>query len=89
MQFQTHANARAVLLRTASQGPNGEALDLVEAAPHDFFWGRGIDNSGSNHLGALLMKVRSQLLLVHSKDSLVAPMITSIMPGQEPAIVNN
>ena len=31
--------------------------ELVEASPHDTFWGRGHDNSGHNHLGRLLMKV--------------------------------
>ena len=36
--------------------------DVVEAAPHDFFWGRGSDGSGSNHLGALLMRLRASLL---------------------------
>jgi diaminohydroxyphosphoribosylaminopyrimidine deaminase/5-amino-6-(5-phosphoribosylamino)uracil reductase len=44
-------------------GLSGRALDLVEASPHDFFWGRGVDGSGFNHLGMLLMSVRKELLL--------------------------
>ena len=39
-----------------------QPADVVEAAPHDFFWGRGVDGSGSNHLGALLMRLRTLLL---------------------------
>lgn len=34
---------------------------LVESSPHDFFWGCGIDGTGSNHLGRLLMTVRDTL----------------------------
>lgn len=34
---------------------------LVESSPHDFFWGCGIDGTGSNHLGRLLMAVRDNL----------------------------
>ena len=34
---------------------------LVEASPHDYFWGRGVDGSGANHLGAALMRLRAEL----------------------------
>lgn len=88
MQFSSHSGPRSVLLKTASSGSNGEPLDLVEAAPHDFFWGRGIDNSGSNHLGVLLGRVREQLLAIQ-KESLVAPTITSIMPNKDLSSVSN
>ena len=69
MQFDTHAAPRAMLLASAGdqalQGLAAQATlpaDVVEAAPHDFFWGRGVDGSGSNHLGALLVRLRTQLL---------------------------
>lgn len=42
-----------MLLATSAQ--------LVEASPHDYFWGRGVDGSGANHLGALLMRLRDEL----------------------------
>ena len=61
-QFTQHEGPRALLLGTASLGLSGRALDLVEASPHDFFWGRGVDGSGFNHLGILLMSVREELL---------------------------
>ncbi|QHO44322.1 Riboflavin biosynthesis protein PYRR [Arachis hypogaea] len=35
---------------------------LVEASPHDFFWGGGRDGKGLNYLGRLLMKLRSEFL---------------------------
>ncbi|CAK0784832.1 hypothetical protein CVIRNUC_008037 [Coccomyxa viridis] len=61
-KFTQHEGPRALLLSTASLGLSGRALDLVEASPHDFFWGRGVDGSGFNHLGILLMSVREELL---------------------------
>ena len=45
-QFGAHAGPREMLLATAAGGPEGSALELVEASPHDFFWGRGVDGSG-------------------------------------------
>ncbi len=62
VQFTQHDGPRALLLSTASLGLSGRALDLVEASPHDFFWGRGVDGSGFNHLGMLLMSVREELM---------------------------
>ncbi|XLU93322.1 hypothetical protein S245_007674 [Arachis hypogaea] len=35
---------------------------LVEASPHDFFWGGGRDGEGLNYLGRLLTKLRSEFL---------------------------
>ena len=35
---------------------------VVEAAPHDFFWGCGTDGRGFNKLGRLLMELRDWLL---------------------------
>ncbi len=61
-QFAAHPGPRALLLATAGEGPAGGPLDLVEASPHDFFWGRGVDGSGANHLGTLLMSIRDELI---------------------------
>lgn len=61
-QFSAHKGPRELLLATAGEGPAGGPLDLVEASPHDFFWGRGVDGSGANHLGTLLMSIRAELL---------------------------
>ena len=63
-QFSAHAGPRALLLATAEEGPAGGPLELVEASPHDFFWGRGVDGSGANHLGTLLMSIRDELIAV-------------------------
>ena len=48
-----HAGPRRMLLATRAA--------LVEASPHDYFWGRGVDGSGANHLGAALMRLRDEL----------------------------
>ncbi|KAG2454456.1 hypothetical protein HYH02_001475 [Chlamydomonas schloesseri] len=37
-------------------------LELVEASPHDYFWGAGYERTGQNKLGRLLMQVRDELL---------------------------
>ena len=52
-QFTRHTGPRRMLLVTSAQ--------LVEASPHDYFWGRGVDGSGANHLGMLLMRLRDEL----------------------------
>ncbi|CAL5223291.1 g5780 [Coccomyxa viridis] len=67
-KFTQHDGPRALLLSTASLGLSGRALDLVEASPHDFFWGRGVDGSGFNHLGMLLMSVREELLQAEQRQ---------------------
>mmetsp|Transcript_36020 Transcript_36020/g.106499 ORF Transcript_36020/g.106499 Transcript_36020/m.106499 type:complete len:96 (+) Transcript_36020:3-290(+) len=54
-KFRGHASPRRLLLSSAP-------LELVESSPHDFFWGQGYDGSGANHLGRILMMVRSELL---------------------------
>eukprot|EP00208_Stichococcus_sp_RCC1054_P000168 CAMPEP_0206145818 /NCGR_PEP_ID=MMETSP1473-20131121/28590_1 /ASSEMBLY_ACC=CAM_ASM_001109 /TAXON_ID=1461547 /ORGANISM="Stichococcus sp, Strain RCC1054" /LENGTH=650 /DNA_ID=CAMNT_0053542175 /DNA_START=146 /DNA_END=2099 /DNA_ORIENTATION=- len=59
-KFAQHAGPRAMLLATAS-GKLGP-LELVEDSPHDAFWGCGADGTGSNHLGRILTRVRSELL---------------------------
>ncbi|GAX84404.1 hypothetical protein CEUSTIGMA_g11826.t1 [Chlamydomonas eustigma] len=52
-KFTTHQGPRALLLAT-------KGLEVIEASPHDFFWGSGIDGSGRNELGKLLMKLREE-----------------------------
>jgi ribA/ribD-fused uncharacterized protein len=54
LKFQTHAAIRNILLKTGSE-------ELVENAPGDFYWGCGVDGSGLNRLGEILMEVREQL----------------------------
>lgn len=34
---------------------------LIEAAPHDYFWGEGRDRTGRNMLGQMLMQLRKNL----------------------------
>jgi hypothetical protein len=53
-KFLTHVDIREVLIST------GENL-LVEDSPCDYFWGCGADKTGQNHLGKILMRVRSEL----------------------------
>ena len=68
-KFRTHAGPQAMLLSTLRSGGSGgessalvgEPLELVEASPHDYFWGRGRDGSGTNMLGQLLMTVRAEM----------------------------
>ncbi len=53
-KFAAHDELRNCLLAT------GEEL-LIYNAPHEYYWGCGRDNSGSNRLGHLLMTVRASL----------------------------
>lgn len=53
-KFDTHADARNLLLST------GDRL-LIENSPYDNYWGIGRTGAGQNHLGTLLMQVRSLL----------------------------
>jgi hypothetical protein len=83
MQFTTHAGPRKLLLATASAGPAGAAVDLVEASPHDFFWGRGVDGSGANHLGTLLMSIRAEL--APGAAAVASAAVAWPVPAQAPA----
>lgn len=49
-----HPRLRDLLLGT-------EDRPLVEASPHDHYWGAGAHGSGANRLGALLEQVREEL----------------------------
>lgn len=54
-KFSTYPNLASMLLSTVGSV-------LVEASPHDLFWGGGRDGEGLNYLGRLLMQLRSELL---------------------------
>lgn len=53
-KFRTHAELTQLLLETGDE-------ELVEAAPGDYFWGRGKSGTGQNWLGKILMEVRTEL----------------------------
>jgi ribA/ribD-fused uncharacterized protein len=53
-KFETHTEARAVLLGTGDE-------ELIENAPSDYYWGCGSDGTGKNMLGKILMEVRTAL----------------------------
>lgn len=54
-KFSTYPYLTSMLLSTAGSV-------LVEASPHDLFWGGGRDGEGLNYLGRLLMQLRSEFL---------------------------
>jgi N-glycosidase YbiA len=53
-KFRTHLDIRQTLLDTLD-------LEIIEDSPVDYFWGCGIDRTGANHLGRILMQVRREL----------------------------
>jgi N-glycosidase YbiA len=53
-KFLTHAEIRDILLDT------GDEI-LVENSPNDYFWGCGVNKTGENHLGKVLMSVREEI----------------------------
>ncbi|KAL8544694.1 hypothetical protein ACS0TY_005067 [Phlomoides rotata] len=55
-KFSTYPELTSMLLSTAGSV-------LVEASPHDLFWGGGRDGEGLNYLGRLLMWLRSEFLV--------------------------
>ncbi|RLM78984.1 riboflavin biosynthesis protein PYRR, chloroplastic [Panicum miliaceum] len=54
-KFSTYPSLTNMLLSTAGSV-------LVEASPHDLFWGGGREGEGLNYLGRLLMQLRSEIL---------------------------
>ncbi|KAI3694255.1 hypothetical protein L1987_77218 [Smallanthus sonchifolius] len=54
-KFSIYPHLNSMLLSTSG-------CILVEASPHDLFWGGGRDGEGLNYLGRLLMKLRSEFL---------------------------
>jgi N-glycosidase YbiA len=53
-KFSTHLDLRQILLDTID-------AEIIEDSPVDYFWGCGIDRSGANQLGRILMQVRADL----------------------------
>ncbi|MBH8578304.1 NADAR family protein [Nostocaceae cyanobacterium CENA369] len=53
-KFLTHGDIKEILLGT------GDEL-LVENSPTDYFWGCGLNKTGQNHLGKILMSVREEI----------------------------
>ncbi|XP_059665601.1 riboflavin biosynthesis protein PYRR, chloroplastic [Cornus florida] len=54
-KFSIYPHLNSMLLSTAG-------AVLVEASPHDLFWGGGREGEGLNYLGRLLMQLRSEFL---------------------------
>jgi N-glycosidase YbiA len=53
-KFTTHASIQQTLIETND-------AEIIEDSPVDYFWGCGIDRTGTNHLGKILMQVRDRL----------------------------
>ncbi|WOL12813.1 riboflavin biosynthesis protein PYRR, chloroplastic isoform X1 [Canna indica] len=64
-KFSTYPHLNAMLCSTAGSV-------LVEASPHDLFWGGGREGEGLNYLGRLLMQLRTEILEKSSKTSVVS-----------------
>lgn len=54
-KFSTYPHLTSLLLSTTGSV-------LIEASPHNLFWGGGREGEGLNHLGRLLMQLRSEIL---------------------------
>ncbi|KAI7739062.1 hypothetical protein M8C21_005221 [Ambrosia artemisiifolia] len=54
-KFSIYPHLTSMLLSTSG-------CILVHASPHDLFWGGGRNGEGLNHLGRLLMKLRSEFI---------------------------
>jgi N-glycosidase YbiA len=54
IKFITHADIQTILLATGER-------PIVEDSPTDYYWGCGCDKTGQNHLGKILMSVRSEI----------------------------
>jgi N-glycosidase YbiA len=52
-KFATHLDLRQLLLNTGT-------ATIIEDSPVDYFWGCGLDRSGENHLGQILMQIRTK-----------------------------
>lgn len=61
-KFLIYSHLNSMLLSTAGSV-------LVEASPHDLFWGGGREGEGLNYLGRLLMQLRSEFLGESSTSS--------------------
>lgn len=54
IKFLTHLDIQKTLLST------GDCC-IVEDSPTDYYWGCGLDKTGENHLGQILMSVREEI----------------------------
>lgn len=55
-KFLTHLDIQKVLLETGEES-------LIEDSPTDYYWGCGLDKTGENQLGRILMDVRREIRL--------------------------
>ncbi len=53
-KFSTHPDIQQILLDTID-------AEIIEDSPVDYFWGCGVERTGINHLGRILMQVRADL----------------------------
>jgi N-glycosidase YbiA len=53
-KFSYHLDIQQILLNTLD-------AEIIEDSPVDYFWGCGIDRTGQNYLGYILMQVRDHL----------------------------
>jgi N-glycosidase YbiA len=53
-KFSQHLDIQQILLSTLD-------AEIIEDSPVDYFWGCGIDRTGTNQLGRILMQVRTDL----------------------------
>jgi N-glycosidase YbiA len=52
-KFSQHLDLQQILLDTQN-------AEIIEDSPVDYFWGGGLDRSGQNQLGRILMQVRAE-----------------------------
>jgi N-glycosidase YbiA len=55
-KFSSHLDVQQILLDTLN-------AEIIEDSSVDYFWGCGLDRSGQNQLGRILMQVRSELMI--------------------------
>jgi hypothetical protein len=53
-KFQNHLEIQSILLSTGD-------CPIVEDSPTDYYWGCGVEKTGQNHLGKILMSVRQEI----------------------------
>ena len=75
LQFGHHDGPRKLLLSTARE----ESTQLLqESSPSDFFWAAGVDGTGCNHLGRLLMQVREELQSGFQGTNNITPTVAAL-----------
>lgn len=53
-KFLTHLEIQSILFSTGDR-------PIVEDSPTDYYWGCGVEKTGQNHLGKILMSVRQEI----------------------------